>query len=204
MAAVIFPLSTAWRWYTRLSAPLRIMPWLLSLMLLSGIFREVQAPAGCGNFPVLHVYTLLEAGLVLLYFRRVLSGFVPDLLLWIVFLLFNVLTLVHAVYQPHNDHPDMLPRCVESIGIILLCASSYYRILKQLRIKKIYRDPVFLVNIGLLLYFSEPLFQLIIHPYMAALRIRISKPEWILHNLSSLVLYMFVFAGLLQNRHSFS
>ncbi len=204
MAAAALPLGTAWRWYTRLSAPLRILPWLLSLMLLFSICRMILTPPDCGNFPLLHVYTLLEAGLVLLYFRRVLSGFLPDSVLWISFLLFNALTLVHAVYQPHNNRPDMLPRCVEGIGIILLCAASYYRILKQLRIKKIYRDPVFLVNIGLLLYFSEPLFQLIIHPYMAALRIRISTPEWTLHNLYCLVLYLFVFAGLLQNRRSFS
>jgi|GEM_PF-1430348 len=203
-SAALFLAGAAWQRYGRLQPAMRILPWLLSLMLTFVLLIQLIWPGLYDVFPVLYVYTLLEAGLITLYFRKLLSGFVPDLLLWIGFLLFSVLTLVYATYQPQNRQPDMLPRCVEGLCVIVLCAASYYRMLQQLRIKKLYRDPVFIVNIGLLLYFSEPIFQLIIHPYMSALHPSIPEPEWILHGLSSLLLFVFVFVGLLQEPHKYA
>lgn len=195
-AAALLTFGTAWLRYAYLPGALRILPWLLGLMFIFGVYTTLPGFSGPEGFPLIHVYTLLEAGLVALYFRRVLGGFVPELLLWIGFLLFSVLTLIHAVYDPQNKRPDMLPRCIESLCVIALCAASYYRILKQLRIRRIYRDPVFIINIGFLLYFSEPLFQLIIHPYIEVLGTRVQRPGWILHGMAALVLYFFFFTGL--------
>jgi len=116
--------------------------------------------------PGLHLFTLLQFGLVLWLYE----GFLKEVrrayllrILWLSFLTFVVLnaTWVDGISQM-NPHA----RAVQCITLLVVIISYFLHLLRKMEVDRLERDPLFWVSSGLLIYFSGSFFVFLVSNYL--------------------------------------
>lgn len=110
------------------------------------------------SLPGLHLFTLLEALILLHLYQRVFPENFSRRLVWLVWgglLLFEGVQL--AFFQGILDM-NANTRAVESLLIIGCSLYYFFRVLRDLEVPRIQAEPMFWVSAGLLVYFAGNLF----------------------------------------------
>lgn len=117
------------------------------------------------NLPLLHIFTVLQFYLLALIYRRNLPPVIPTRIINWLIIVFVVIAILSAIFLEGLLRFNTYPRALESIMLIFFSLTFFYKTLKELKIKKLEREPVFWINSGVLIYFSGSLLIFIVSNY---------------------------------------
>jgi hypothetical protein len=173
---------------------------LLIVVVLSGIAVLLWLMKH-NNLPLLHLYTIAEFLMVSWFYSIILKDFVPARLILAVCIAFVVFAVLNSIFIQSWFTFNTFPRSVESLWIIGLSLITYYKMLSELKIRKMERSPVFWINTGFFVYFSGALFLFSLSNYILSLNHRLNIYIWTIHAILSILLYLFIFLGLCNYRN---
>jgi len=153
------------------------------------------------NLPLLHVYTICEFIMISWFYSIVLRDYLPVKLLTWVAVGFTVFALLNSLLLQNWYTFNTIPRSIESLLVILLSLVCYYRMLSEMKIRKMERSPIFWINTGFLFYFSGALFLFMLSNYILPLNHQLNIFIWTIHACFSIMLYLFIFLGLCNHRN---
>lgn len=190
-AAVLIPMLVACCRYRHWHAPARMV---LAYLVLSATFNLIaRLTAHTNNLPYLHVYTVLEFGLLFAFFRSLMREplarglFLAGMLGFP--LLAGLFLLTSGSLYTFND----VPRFVSSM---LITVVSIFLLLKDISsVKNEFSMFLFLVLTGLLLYYATCSTLFIFSnklPYLPKARATLF---WNIHATFNLIMYLFMAIG---------
>ncbi len=146
------------------------------------------------NLPLLHIFTVAEFFILLLYYQRLLfSGTVPVLFRIMPFIFF-LLCIINAVFfqnvYTHNSYAHSLEALV-----VMLLAVNYFARLAAAAEPQVTKLPDFWFNTGFFLYFSGSFILFVFSNFI----LRISKQQylvlWDMHAAFVLLMYLLFTIG---------
>lgn len=109
--------------------------------------------------PILYsIFTLVECCLLLYIFSLILVPFVQKKWFWIAGIFFTALVLIDVLWWSNLEQFNTYSTAVESLFLIILPLIFFYKTLQELLIEHLEQEPIFWINVAVLLYFSSSLF----------------------------------------------
>lgn len=142
------------------------------------------------NLPLLHVFTVLEFGLIVSMFKRSLNVYLSKIGIYLLIGLFTIFSLLNSVFYESIFTFNAFARAVEALIIILLSLLYFYSTLRNMTEKDLVSSPMFWISSGVLLYFSASLF-IFIYSNILFGETKNSFTIWGLHAIMSIILYIF-------------
>lgn len=139
------------------------------------------------NHHLLQVYGLLEAGILLVFFYKILDNKVLPLVSGLIFFPLYILDVIFLSTESFNT----LGRSVECLVMIFLSISQFYQFYKKEEEIFIDRSPLFWFTVAIFIYFSGAFFTFILSSYILQ-----GAPLWIFHNLSNIFKNILIGIGL--------
>lgn len=175
--------------FRRLPAPLRYLVASIVAALLVEVVSRVLAARHQPNLFLAYLDTLLEFGLLAGLYRLVLWPWAVSRWLPAVVVAFSLSSLL-----PYLRPTDQLlqfniwQRLAESLLVLGLVLLYFYKIIRELLIVHLTREPLFLVSVGLLVYFSGNVFIFVSSNYVLRHAPELGAKLWAIHALLYMVL----------------
>lgn len=199
--AVLLPLVAALLRFKKFGPELRVLTYHLVMVTIMSAVSATMWFMHKNNLPLLHIYTILEFGMIAWFYKVVLRGWVSDRLFAVLIPLFIVLALLNSLFLQEWHRFNTYPRSLESILVIAFTITCYHRMLSEMKIRRMERSPLFWINTGFLFYFSGALFLFSLSNYIMPLGYRLNILIWTVHAFFSILLYVFLFIGLCNHRN---
>ena len=153
----------------------------LACLVFFEIFVEIVSRAITPNLFVLPADTMVEFGFLAWMYRRafwpsVLSRWLPA-----VAVVFGAASLVSYTEPATLLHFNTVQRFAESLLVLGLVLLYFYKVIRELAIKHLEREPLFWVSVGLLLYFSGNIFIFVSSNYVIQHSKALSLRMWDVH-----------------------
>jgi len=153
---MLISLAAVFICWRHLIGPLLFIKLFVVLAVLGEVVAELTNSTP--NLYLLHGYTILEFNVIALFYAYFFGQFYPRVLVPGLMVLFTILAIANSIWlQPlsgFNTNASGLA-AVLIIGFAVLC---FYKMLAELASKRLTQNPVFWINLGLLLYFAGSLF----------------------------------------------
>jgi len=120
------------------------------------------------SLPALHLFTAVQFVLLVYILGKALSPLYSIRLLNNLIILFILFVFIDAIFLSGINNFSTYSRPLASLILIFLVLSFFYNTLKELKIESLDKEPVFWLNIGVLLYFSGSLFIFLFTNYFQA------------------------------------
>ncbi|MBO2008347.1 hypothetical protein [Hymenobacter negativus] len=189
LAPVVVASAMAAVRFRHLSPPLRYLAVLVWFTLLIEILTRVRAVQQQSNLFVLPFDTLVEFGLLAWVYRQALwpsavSRWVPA-----VVGVFSLVALLSYAEPAGLARFNTGQRFAESLLVLGLVLLYFYKVIRELTILHLEREPLFWISVGLLLYFSGNVFIFISSNYIIQYSKALSLKMWDIHAWLYMVLY---------------
>jgi hypothetical protein len=152
------PLVIALLRYRKLVAYQR---WLIPLFVvaLSTEYASMFLFDGKGtNLPMVHIYAVLEFGIMLEVFRTYFKALPINRLARLLFIAFVAFAVFEAYFLERIGFFNSYSRGIESIVLIAFSLYFYLNLLQKLQVEQVHRFPMFWIATGVLIYFAGNLF----------------------------------------------
>ena len=153
------------------------------------------------NLFLLHIYTIEECGMILLFYSYLLSDAGNRKRFLYVFLGFALISIANSIFLQPLTRNNTYARSLEAM-IIIVCAIMYFlKLLSETKLKSPARSPYFWINTGFLIYFSGSLVLFTLSNYIRGPQYKQLRLDiWTLHAFFSIVLYALIAVGLWKHR----
>lgn len=179
-------------YYKRLSPELRVITFLCWSALLVNTVSTFLANQHINNLFLIHLDTIVETLILLKFYSLVLKEVVPKRFFEVGGVAFTLIALGIAYTVQPFDRFNSYARTIEALGIIMLALLFFHRILMEMKILNLEKDPLFWVNTGLLLYFSGGSLLFSLSNMMLRLDAVKTIYLWGVHGMFYLVLYLLI------------
>jgi hypothetical protein len=143
------------------------------------------------NMFIFNIYGIIEAILLIEFYKRFLNQFFQSKVHLILITLFTLLFIYNTFLSHKFKNIDNISTSIESIIFILYALISFYFILKNLVFENLYHTPFFWINTAILLYFSGNLFLFTFSSYLESHESTYLKLYLIHSNLNILTYILF-------------
>jgi len=110
------------------------------------------------TMPQGNLYLLLSFLLLSWYYTVVLKGLIRPKILWILVVIFEVGTIINFLIIGNLNSYPFVAQSASKILYLVYSIAFLYKTLEEVKIKKLWKDPYFLVNISVIIYYSGNLF----------------------------------------------
>lgn len=200
--AMLPPLVLASIYNKRYTPALKVLGLHLLVVAIFSSVAVLLSTTGRNNLPLLHIYTICEFIMISWFYSIVLRGYLPSKVLAWIAVIFTVFALLNSIFLQSWYTFNTIPRSIEGLLVILLSLVCYYRMLSEMKIRKMERSPIFWINTGFLFYFSGALFLFMLSNYILPLNHQLNIFIWTIHACFSIMLYLFIFLGLCNYRNA--
>ncbi len=188
----IIPITVAlvigiWR-FRRLNKPLRGIVLLVFCELFIEIAGRVSGKLLGTNMFLIPIDTILEFGLLGWVYRQVLAPSAVSRGLPVVVALFTAWGLLSYLWPSTLYEFNTTQRFVESLLVLGLVLLYFYKVIRELLIVHLEREPMFWVSLGLLIYFAGNLFIFISSNYVLQRSPALSLRFWAIHAVFYMIL----------------
>lgn len=169
LATCLIPLAVGMRYWVRLSVPLRVVTVTVLLQVILGLLSEIGRYVWHYNILFLDLLTITETLGFGITYVLVLSRFMPRYVLLGLLALFAGVafyeTIVRGSY--HSDGPPNVATFTLQFIVLLVAVLLYFdQILHDLHAILLERDPMFLISVGITLYYAGTVLVNIAAEYM--------------------------------------
>ena len=174
--------------FRHLPHPLRYLVAIIIAALLVELVSRVLIIWHQSNLFLAYIDTLLEFGLLAGLFRLVLWPSAVSRWLPAVVVVFSLSSLLPYLQPTDLMQFNTLQRLAESLLVLGLVLLYFYKIIRELVIVHLTREPLFVISVGLLLYFSGNVFIFISSNYVLQHSPELGWKLWAIHALLYAVL----------------
>lgn len=170
----------AWR-FRELDWPLRGVAAVVFCELLIEALGQLAVKVVDSNLFLLPIDTVLEFGLLAWVYAQVLRPSKVSRWLPLVIVLFSLWGLLSYLRPGTLYEFNTAQRFVESLMVLSLVVLYFYKVIRDLVIVHLEREPMLWVSIGLLIYFAGNLFIFISSNYVVQRSNDLSNQLWAVH-----------------------
>lgn len=174
--------------FRQLSPALRCLALLVFFAGFIEIVSRVLGARQQSNLFLMPIDTLAEFGLLAWMYRRALQPSALSRWLPAVIAVFSLASLLSYANPTSLYQFNTQQRFVESLLVLGLVLAYFYRVIRELVVVHLEREPLFWVSVGLLLYFAGNLFIFISSNYVLEHSVALSTRLWDIHSLLYAVL----------------
>jgi hypothetical protein len=175
--------------FRKLSRGLRYVVILSGFVLVLEIITHALMILGQKNLFLMPVYTVGEFCLLALVYREALqSAFFSRLMPWLVggftaYALFDSLqTSLLTQFRPGQQ-------IVQSVLVLLMVGTYFRKLLNELRVRRLEREPMFWISTGLFIYFLGYVQIALFSNYLLRYSQQLNLTIWVIHALLYMLLY---------------
>ncbi len=170
-----------------------VQKWILLLVfvaLLSEMISRIIWKNSGNTFPVFHIYALIEYSILAMVFAK---GFLDDMCARtfrssiVIVGLFGIANIIF--WQPLTTANTNVTT-VTSVLLIISSVALFFKILNDMRYKKIQKSALFWVNIGVLTYFSSSFILFNFADWLMPVSVEHSIDVWMLHIFFNVIHYL--------------
>ncbi|MBV9988779.1 MAG: hypothetical protein JO301_13965 [Chitinophagaceae bacterium] len=159
------------------------------------------------NLWLLHVYTVLETVILLLFFIRLIPARRAKTVVWSLMILFPVACIVNWLFLQNSSNFNTYTRSIEAIIIIGVSAYCWVSSSAETVRMRWTDNPVNWVISGLLLYFASALFLFLFSNYLLAnTQTKADDPiwdiVWVTHGFLLVIMYILFGIGFIKSKNA--
>lgn len=148
------------------------------------------------NYPVLHVYTLLEYAVLLQFYRTILKGFVSKTVMTFLLYGFLMFSVVDSLLIESIHVFNTYSRTIEALVFTTLSIAWFMKIVTESEEEKLrLKGTTYFVS-GFLVYFSSSVILFSYSSYVDQLSIGARMNVWLIHTFLIFQLYILITIGL--------
>ena len=106
-----------------------------------------------GNFYLLSAFFLLSW-----YYIEILKNFVKSKILWVLVVIFEIGTITNFIIIGNLNSYPFIAQSVSKILYLVYSLFFFHKTMVEAQVKKLWKDPYFLVNISVVTYYAGNLF----------------------------------------------
>lgn len=131
---------------------------LFAILAITGLVElvsELLWRKGGNNYPIFHIYALLEFSILLLIYRSTFQKPIIKKGLKAMIFVFIAFGIINALFFQSVFEPNTNVITASSILLIGLSLGFLFRVLNDMRYDRLEKSAMFWINIGVLVYFSS-------------------------------------------------
>lgn len=198
-ASILIPASLSIILFKRQAPPLKYLSILLFIGVFVELFARILLSYKASNLPLLHLYIPIEFALLGWMYQLYLHRLYPRYIIPLIIVIFTLFSVVNSVFIQSIKTFNTNARAVENLLLIIFAVSYFYKLLKELKIRYLEKNPMFWINTGILIYFSGSLFLFIFSNY-SIIDKSISRLTWIIHAFLNIFINIIYSIGLWLSR----
>ena len=152
--SIIAPISLAFLKYKQLPPELKIITLCLCCSGLSNLLSTVSSHLGINNMPLVHLYSVVEFGVICMFYRKILLNENIRKYIPVLFLFFLLICIVNALFFQTIFSYSTYTKPIEAIFVILLSIVYLLQLLEDYDKVIAHKTELIYINSGFLLYFS--------------------------------------------------
>lgn len=181
--------------------PLTFLKYLIFFTALVEVIVETLWWHSVNNLPLLHLYIIVEFALLGWMYHLYLYKLLGRYLIPLIIVAFCTFSIINSLFIQSIFTFNTYARAIENLLLILLSLAYFYKMLKELKVKYLEKDPMFWINSGILVYFSGNLFIFIFSNYILPHK-SLNMLFWSIHATLNLFIYTFYAIGLWLSRQN--
>ncbi len=190
--SILPPLVMAVSCYRVSSIPVKIFSYLIFFSTISEFVSLILAKNNINNLPELHLFTIIEASLLLVFFYVLFTNTIVKRTILVVLVLFVISDVVYMLTAGNIWMFNTLFRTIESFILTIAGLGYFYHKLNSHSNIPLEKRPTFWLNSGLLLYFMGNCFLFMLYNVILSKSHEWNQNMWVIHsglNIASNILY---------------
>lgn len=200
-ASIFIPFIIVLRKKSQLEYPMTFLAYLIYFMAITEVIAEILWWSSTNNLPLLHLYIIVEFALLGWMYHLYLYKLLGRYLIPLIIVAFCTFSIINSLFIQSIFTFNTYARAIENLLLILLSLAYFYKMLKELKVKYLEKDPMFWINSGILVYFSGNLFIFIFSNYILPHK-SLNMLFWSIHATLNLFIYTFYAIGLWLSRQN--
>jgi len=148
------------------------------------------------NYPVLHIYTLLEYAVLLKFYSGILKGLVSGMVMTFLLYAFLIFSVIDSVLIESIYTFNTYGRTIEALILITLSIAWFMKIVAESDEEKSrLKGATYFVS-GFLIYFASSIILFSYSAYVDTLSIHARMNVWLIHTFLVVQLYILITIGL--------
>jgi hypothetical protein len=152
------------------------------------------------NFPILHVYTILEYLLLLWFYSVILNKFIYKAVFVTLSIAFPVFSILDSIFIESIFTFNTYGRSLEALIFIFLSISWFVKIVAEDEETRLMGKAINIINSGFLIYFAGSIAMFSYSSYVEQMSISFRKTLWTIHTVLTVQLYILIAIGLWRAR----
>ncbi len=176
--------------------------WILALMLCSftaSILQFVLAMQSIPNLFISHFYVMVEFVLLAYIYKPTLKPYIPNVVFGVINIGFICFSLLNAFYIQGLKANNSYQRTLEAVIVIVWIMMYFYKTMKELKVQRIEREPLFLFSGGAFIFFAGTIFIYIFSNYLLQYSVKLAVATWAAHAFFLILFYFSVAIALWIN-----
>jgi hypothetical protein len=112
---------------------------------------------GIRNIFFFHYYIPLEFIFISWLYAEGMTGFIPKKWYYYMAGIFTAYSIINSLFIQPIPMFNSYAQTVESVWVMAYTLAYFYKLMSQLKVEKLERDPFFLISISLLLFCRKPI-----------------------------------------------
>lgn len=152
------------------------------------------------NYPILHVYTIIEYLLLLWFYSTLLTDFIPRAAFLALAVAFPAFAVIDSVYIEHIYTFNTYGRSLEALIFIFLSISWFVKIVAEDEKTRQLGRAINYINGGFLIYFAGSIAMFSYSSYVEQMTVAHRINVWTIHTILAVQLYILIAIGLWKAR----
>lgn len=152
--------------------------------------------ARINNYPILHIYTVLEYLALLWFYSQILKGFIPKTAFAALFIAFPLFSIFDSLFIEDIYTYNTYSRSIEALIFIFLSISWFVKIVAEDEATREQSIAINYINAGLLIYFAGSITLFAYNNYIEEMKIVLRTNIWLIHTVLATQLYILIAIGL--------
>lgn len=178
--STLIPLIVAIYNRNKLDYPLKYLSYLIYFSACIEIISAILWWQEENNLPLLHIFVVVEFILIGWMYQLHLYKLYNRYLIPVLIVAFSIFSIINSLFIQSIYTFNTYARPIGNLLFIIFAISYYYKLLKELKIRYLERNPMFWINTGILIYFSGSLFLFIFSNYLLK-QTQLNNLFWSIH-----------------------
>ena len=188
---VLLPLIAALVKRKGLSQAQRWFAWILLVVFIIQTIATIMTMGyGLSNLPLYHLYTAIEGSFLIVLLARFFNDSIVKKVAYITAAFFAVFTIVNAFWIQGLYELPTYSRSIEGITLTLLAFAYFFKVMREVKIKRLHHTFLFWVVSGILIYFPSNLMLFIFDKFLYQTDQYVVLAVWGTHGGINILLYL--------------
>ena len=190
------PFGLALFWRKKLTGPMYVLFCFLILVVVAQLISHFTKIYGIKNLPLLHIYTVIEFSWITWFYHIAMPTYLPRKVAVGTIVLFTTAALLNTIYLQPVTQFNTYARTLASIIVITYALIYFYKVISEVQITNLEKDPIFWINTGFLIYFSGSTLLFVFSNFILPFKTSLNIYVWALHAIFNILLYLIQSVGI--------